>query len=322
MVVLHTFPVKGTQKYLFGTELQMFGRKFLGRLAAVMLPVTFGTRFIAMRHLLFPLLFILCISSCVFQKPPQSMYTNQTYGSYTRNKLDVYLPSVHDTNTAVVILIHGGGWVAGNKTDWTSEQINSITQNGYAVAAINYRYADGDFHHQMQDVQTAIDYINSKASLWQIGKNKFALMGASAGGHLSLLYGHGFDSSHVVKAVISLCGPTDMGDSVFQQYANNYAIGYVFQQFLGATEQANPQVFRDASPVNYHSNVPTLLIHGSLDNLVPPAQSQVMFDTLHFYGIATDTTFLGNAGHDVSAGGVNNQQIYSEVKNWLQLYLH
>lgn len=322
MVVLHTFPVKGTQKYLFGTELQMFHRKFLERLATVAAPVTFGAIFTTMRLLLFPVLFILGISSCIFPKPATSIHMNEAYGPYTRNKMDVYFPSIHDTNTAVVMLIHGGGWVAGNKTDWTSEQINSITQSGYAVAAINYRYGDGDFHHQMEDVRKAIEYINDKSSTWGIGKNKFALMGGSAGGHLSLLYGHGFDSSHMVKAVISLCGPTDMGDSVFQQYANNYAIGYVFQQFLGTTEQANPQVYRDASPVNYHSNVPTLFIHGNLDNLVPPAQSQAMLDTLHFYGITADTTFFGNAGHDVTAGGVNNQQIYSEVKAWLQLYLH
>jgi len=156
MVVLHTFPVKGTQKYLFGTELQMFDRKFLERLATVAAPVTFGAIFTAMRLILFPVLFILGISSCIFHKPATSIYMNEAYGPYTRNKMDVYFPSIHDTNTAVVMLIHGGGWVAGNKTDWTSEQINSITQSGYAVAAINYRYADGDFHHQMEDVRKAI----------------------------------------------------------------------------------------------------------------------------------------------------------------------
>ena len=118
------------------------------------------------------------------------MHTNQSYGPYQRNKMDVYFPTYHDSSTAIVMLVHGGGWVAGNKTDWTAEIINTITQQGYAVATINYRYADGDFHHQMQDVQMAVNYVNAHAADWKTAQNKFALIGASAGGNLSLLFGH------------------------------------------------------------------------------------------------------------------------------------
>ncbi len=277
-----------------------------------------------MRTILTTALFLLSMASCRFPSAAQkATLSDETYGPFARNKMDVYLPGTHSSSTPVVMLIHGGGWVAGNKTDWPAEVINTIKGEGYAVATINYRYADGDFRHQMQDVQMAINYINSKAADWNIGTNRFALMGASAGAHMSLLYAHGFDTAQVVKAVISMAGPCDMADSVFQQYANNYSIGYVFQQFLGATEQSNPQVYYDASPVNYHKQVPTLLFHGSLDNLVPPAHSQRMFDTLTAYGVITDTTFFGNAGHDVvGPGSVNMTQIYAEVKAWLALYLH
>ena len=268
-----------------------------------------------------PVFFLLFASSCFLDKPIGTK-VNETYGPFSRNKMDVYFPNYHDSATAVVILIHGGGWVAGNKNNWSREIINNITQQGFAVSAINYRYADGDFNHQMQDVQMALEHIGNKANDWKICGNKFALIGGSAGAHLSLLYAHAFDTAHLVKAVVSMAGPTDMGDSVFQQYAKNYLIGFVFEQFLGATEQNNPQVYRDASPVFYHSQVPTLLIHGSLDNLVPPTHSQMMFDSLHFYGITADTTFFGNAGHDVTAGGANNTQIYTEMKNWLAGWLH
>ncbi len=248
---------------------------------------------------------------------------NETYGPNQRNKLDMYFPLHHDSTTAVVVLIHGGAWVAGNKTDWAADFINMIKDQGFAVAAINYRYADGDFRHQMQDVQMSINYINSKAGEWKIGENRFALIGASAGAHLSLLYTHGFDSLNVVKAAVSMAGPTDMSDSVFHQYANNYFLGYVFPQFLGATWQANPQVYRQASPVNYHRPTPTLLLHGSVDNLVPPSHSQMMFDTLHAYSITADTTFFSTAGHDVlGPNGIYKNQLYNEVKNWLVQYLH
>lgn len=270
-----------------------------------------------------PALLVIYLTACQLPGfPDANAKKNVSYGSHERNKLDIYFPSTHDTSTAVVVLIHGGAWVAGDKTNWSSEQISQLKQRGYAVSAINYRYADGDFHHQMNDIKMAITYIQSHAADWKISGNKFALIGGSAGGHLALLYGHGFDTAHVVKASISLCGPTNMSDTLFQHYANNYQLGYVFEQFLGATVSANPQVYKSASPVSYHSQVPTLLIHGLLDDLVPPSQSQEMFDTLQAHSIPTDTTFFGNANHDVSAGGVNNSQIFSEINNWLSLYLN
>ena len=248
---------------------------------------------------------------------------NLVYGPYTRNRMDVYLPHNRDTTTRTVFLIHGGGWIAGDKGDWNSTAINTLLNAGYGVVCMNYRYADGDFHHQMGDIKTALDYFDGNAGDWNVAKRKFALMGASAGGHLSLLFGHAFDSLHRVKAVISFVGPTDMTDTVFHQYANNYSIGYVFQQFLGATYQANPQVYRDASPLYNSSNVPTLFMHGSQDNLVPPYQGTLMFDTLTAHNVPTDTTYFGNAGHDLfGPGSVNSTQIYSEVKQWLNLYLH
>lgn len=276
-----------------------------------------------MRNLPALALLLFTVTSCNLAALNGENKQNETYGPYSRNKLDIYFPAHHDSTTAVVVLIHGGGWVAGNKTDWAGDIINTIKAEGYAVAAINYRYADGDFHHQMQDVQMALDYIDSKAASWKIGTNRFALIGGSAGAHLSLLYAHAFDSVGRVKAVVSLAGPADMSDSVFHQYANNYNIGYVFEQFLGATFQNNPQVYHAASPVNYHKPTPTLLIHGTLDNLVPPSHSQLMFDTLHAYGITADTTLFDNAGHDVlGPNGANKTRIYSEIKNWLLLYLH
>lgn len=268
---------------------------------------------------------IMLFNSCIGISPiPNSEAKKDiAYGPNSRNKMDVYLPNQRDSNTCMVMLIHGGAWVAGNKTDWTNDIITRFLQWGYAVSAINYRYADGNFHHQMQDVQMAVNYINDHTTDWKINKNKFAFVGGSAGGHLSLLFAHAFDSTQAAKAVVSLSGPTDMTDSVFHKYANNYLLGFVFPQFLGASYASDPQVYCDASPVFYHRNVPSFFINGSNDNLVPPAQGQRMYDSLRIYNIAADTTFFGNAGHDVfGTNGANKNQIFTEIKNWLQLYLH
>ncbi|MCW5906619.1 MAG: alpha/beta hydrolase [Chitinophagales bacterium] len=270
-------------------------------------------------------LLILSVNSC-YRDPAVAgvkRYKDEAYGNDARNKMDVYVPNKSDSNTATVVLIHGGGWVAGDKTNWGSDFINNFTKKGYAVAAINYRYANGDFHNQMNDVRMALEHLNTRASEWKTAVGKFALIGGSAGGHLSLLYAHAFDSAHQVKAAISLVGPTDMTDSVFHQYANNYNIGFVFPLFLGATFDVNPQVYRDASPIFNYSNVPSLFIHGILDDLVPPQQGVRMFDTLTIHGIIADTLMFDNAGHDVfGTKSVNKQKVYNEMNTWLQNHLH
>jgi acetyl esterase/lipase len=274
-----------------------------------------------MHYLLKITILLLLFTSC--QKQDNSIiFKDLSYGTDQRNKIDIYLPQQRDTSTAMVLLIHGGGWVAGDKSGWTQEMINELTASGYAVSAMNYRYACGDFHKQMEDIDNAIAFMRTKSSVWKISGNRFALMGASAGGHLSLLYGHAYDSRDVVKAVVSIVGPTDMSDTLFQQYATNYGIYYVFDAFLGSTMQADPQVYEDASPLYNYNDVPSLFLYGGLDDLVPAQQGIDMFDTLTIHGIAADTTVFSNAGHDVfGPGQVNKQQIYDEVKGWLNTYM-
>jgi len=267
------------------------------------------------------IVFLLLLSSCKKQDT-SLIFKNLSYGTDPRNKIDVYLPQNRDTSTSMVLLIHGGGWVAGDKGDWSQEIINEFLNSGYAVSSMNYRYANGDFHNQMQDIANAIDFMQSKADGWKINNNKFALIGGSAGAHLSLLYAHAFDSTDAVKTVVSIVGPTDMTDLVFHQYATNYGIYFVFEQFFGTTFQSNPQLYRNGSPLYNYSNVPTFFICGGLDDLVPAQQSIRMFDTLTLYGTPADTTVFNNAGHDVfGPAQVNKQQIYDEVKVWLNSYL-
>lgn len=273
---------------------------------------------------LIPLLILLLtgLASCLKLKD-ENVHLNLKYGDDPRNRVDVYLPEQHDSSTAVVLLVHGGGWVAGSKQDWDANSRNFFLDAGYVVAAMNYRYACGDYTKQMDDIHNAIGLIREKAEEWEIGADRFALIGGSAGAHLSLLYGHAFDTDSVVKTVISLVGPTDMADTVFHQYAANYQIEYVFEQFFGVSYQDNPQLYRDGSPIYRWSNLPTFFLVGALDDLVPPEQSIRMYDTLTANGVIADTTVFYNAGHDLfGPGAVNGNQAFDEISFWLTTHIH
>src|SRR5690606_9147505 len=99
---------------------------------------------------------------------------NASYGSHDRNKMDVYLPGDRNANTPFVLLIHGGGWVSGDKGDMAAIQ-DSLLISGIASASMNYRYASGTVHYeqQMEDVSAALAYCLSNADEWKIRKDKY-----------------------------------------------------------------------------------------------------------------------------------------------------
>ena len=88
--------------------------------------------------------FFVSLTSC-FTPAPEGTVThlNQSYGPNSRNKLDMYLPELRDTTTETVLLIHGGAWVGGDKSN--ADLMNRrdvLLESGYAVASMNYRYAN------------------------------------------------------------------------------------------------------------------------------------------------------------------------------------
>jgi acetyl esterase/lipase len=138
---------------------------------------------------------------------------NVSYGTNAQQKIDIYLPAVRSTaNTKVMILIHGGGWNAGDKTDFNT-YIDSLKKREptYAIFNINYRLANAPdlFPSQENDVRAAIEFIYNKRAEYIIS-DKFVLLGASAGGHLALLQGYKHTAPVKVKAIIDFFGPADL----------------------------------------------------------------------------------------------------------------
>ncbi|WP_119080416.1 alpha/beta hydrolase [Chitinophaga alhagiae] len=66
---------------------------------------------------------------------------DMAYGPDARQKMDVYLPSARSANTPVVVFLHGGGFVAGDKADLHA-QMQSFSAKGYAVLNVNYRLVE------------------------------------------------------------------------------------------------------------------------------------------------------------------------------------
>ena len=134
-------------------------------------------------------------------------YLDLSYGSQALQKMDIYLPEGRTTSTTkTIVLIHGGAWIGGDKTEMTFI-VDSIKKRkpDFAFVNINYRLAINGaanvFPTQEVDVKAAIDFYLAKTATYEVSKD-LILLGASAGGHLALLHAYKNDPEKHVKAVV------------------------------------------------------------------------------------------------------------------------
>src|SRR5690606_1820350 len=125
------------------------------------------------------------------------------------------------TDTKTLILVHGGGWTSGDKSEMNPIK-DFIRQDlpHFAVININYRLADANknpYPMQIEDISSVINHLKSNAAKYSISEN-FGFIGISAGAHLSLLWSYGFDLDNNVKMICSIVGPTNLTDP---NYLNN-----------------------------------------------------------------------------------------------------
>jgi acetyl esterase/lipase len=225
---------------------------------------------------------------------------NVSYGASSENKMDVYLPANRSTaSTKVFVMIHGGGWNAGDKTDLTG-YVDTLRNRfpDYAIFNINYRLATGSnlFPAQENDVKSAIQFMLSNAADYGISE-KFVLMGVSAGAHLALLQGYKYSSQLKPKAIIDFFGPTDLVDMYNHPTNPLIPTGMVF--VVGKTPAQDSLLYANSSPINFvsASSSPTIILHGGMDPLVSVTQATMLKAKLDAAGVVNQYVFYPTEGH-------------------------
>jgi acetyl esterase/lipase len=231
--------------------------------------------------------------------PPKTMLNTQ-YERDTLQRMDIYLPEGRSAATTTsLILIHGGGWNGGSKSDFNS-YIDSFKKRlpNYAFFNLDYRLVSGShlFPTQEQDIKKAVDFISANADSYGINKDSFVLLGASAGAHLALLQAYKYNEPQV-KAVIDFFGPTDL----LAMYEKPWhpLVTYALQMITGATPQSNRAIYAESSPLQYvtSKSAPTLIFHGAKDNVVDLSQSRLLEQKLQSTGVAHELNVYPQAGH-------------------------
>lgn len=218
-----------------------------------------------------------------------SIQMDISYGPLPQEVLDLCTPQNSGTTHPGVILIHGGSWTGGEKSDFDT-MCSVLAERGFVAATINYRLAPRfTWPNQLVDSQLAVRWLRAHANQYGLDPQRLCSLGSSVGGQLAVFLGvlstiHPGDQAGLlanqspkVSCVVDEFGPVDLTAPL-----GPASVTPLHDLFGGATLQSDPAVYRDASPIFDVSaqSAPTLIIQGSQDQLVYPAQSQELFQAL------------------------------------------
>jgi len=119
-------------------------------------------------------------------------HQNLVYRTYSNNRemhLDLFEPlhSKPNKKKPCVVMIHGGGWISGDKSLLEAYAL-SLAEKGYVTLTVEYRFStEATYPAAVIDINSALKWINKNAQRYHIDKKRINLMGSSAGGQLASL---------------------------------------------------------------------------------------------------------------------------------------
>ncbi|MEM1246736.1 MAG: alpha/beta hydrolase [Acidobacteriota bacterium] len=210
---------------------------------------------------------------------------------------DVVSPAT--PNGAAVLFMVSGGWVSRWFDPSMAPQqptFSALLERGFTVFMVRHGSSPMfKVPEAVVDVRKALAHIRDNASAWNVDADRLGVFGGSAGGHLSLMLGAASESAvgkegdagdARVAAVVAYFPPVDL------------------QPIVGPNDRFpaldfDSELADDISPVLYVSkdDPPTLLVHGTADELVPLSTSQRIHAAFQKEGVTTELVVLEGAGH-------------------------
>jgi acetyl esterase/lipase len=262
--------------------------------------------------------------------------TFATVGGQTL-KLDAYVARAKETTLrAAVVVVHGGSWNAGERSDYPLWN-EWLARQGYAVFDVDYRLApQPNWQTATGDVKCAVGWVKANAARFSVDPARVALLGRSAGGHLALLVAYTSNVAALppscaapdasVRAVVSLYAPTDLKWG-YEHPANRRVLdgpGKI-RALTGGTPASAPEAIRLASPATHVNSLspPTLLVHGGRDQLVNDRHMTLLVERLSQQNVARRALLIPYAQHafDYNFDGWGSQLTRPLLLNFLREHL-
>lgn len=218
-----------------------------------------------------------------------------------------------------VILVHGGGFMRGDKTSYIKPLFEPLTKAGFTWFTISYRLAPAHrWPACADDVERAIRWVKANAKQYKADPKRIALVGESAGGHLVSYVGVRGAGETSVAAVVPIYAPHDLE----LQVKSRNALGPSMEALFGLTEiNADAwKTLRAASSTTYLRKglPPLLLMHGTKDAQVPYEQSVKFQAQMKALGNACDFITIPDGAHGMGGWDKLQPDFKDQFVAWLR----
>ena len=170
-------------------------------------------------------------------------HANVHYGPHDRQVLDLYLAESRQP-TPLIIYIHGGGFVGGDKKSVSARIIQESHKSGISVAAIHYRFVtEVPFPAPQLDAARAVQFLRANSEKYNLDPKRLAAYGGSAGAGLSLWLGFHDDLADPKSA-----------DPIARQSTRLVVVGsrggqtsydpYVIKKWIGGRAYEHPSIYK------------------------------------------------------------------------------
>jgi acetyl esterase/lipase len=245
------------------------------------------------------------------------IFPNITYStaSNTDLKLDLYQPKDRSKPHPVLMLFHGGGWVAGQKERNTFQLLPYLSM-GWAVINVEYRMARNALAPAaVEDCRCALRWVASRAKEFNFDISKIVLTGGSAGGHLALITGmlpansifdrqcptsenirwnSGTEPQLNIAAIVNWYGIIDVAELIDGPNTKHYAM-----EWFGSMSNRK-EIAEQVSPITYvrPGLPPIITIQGDQDDIAPYSQAVRFHAALDKVGVPNKLVTIHGAKHD------------------------
>ena len=228
----------------------------------------------------------------------------------------------------VAILVHGGGWSAGDKSGSNhpgdgadiSPWFAPLTAAGFTWFSINYRLAPAHpWPACYEDVLTAIRWAKLHATEYRGDPGQIALVGHSAGGQLVCLAANADSAATRVQAVVGFAPVTDFEFELPIRHGAWPAL----QNLLGCPQGFTPEALAllpRLSPVNHVKAglPPFLILQGDADRTVPIQESRNFVARLRAAAVPCELIVIPGAPHRLLAWTQFDPAYADRMTAWLR----
>lgn len=269
---------------------------------------------------------------------------------HERHKLDFYAyEEESDSQRPTLIWIHGGAWIAGDKTKIDPLAYRVAGLGKYNLVSINYRLANdtsAPWPEIVYDVNAAIRWVKLNSKKLGIDPNKLILAGESAGAHLAAMSAFSDDVEELkgehnpgpstdVRAAVLFYGAYNMSSLAVQKNSAaksgmcdepQYSSPILELLDCPETEEGRYNIdscdlkkVRAADPCAYvdKSDPPVFLAHGQHDCIVPWGQSKALHDELNDVGVRNVFLSVDGGEHSISTLDIEPRTVVAFIQESL-----